>query len=120
MKTKFKIILILFVMFSLSPKLAIAHEYPAQVGEKLGSGIANVVTGVIEIPKTMMITGRREGTTYGMTAGFFTGIVHMVGRTLIGAVDIATFMVPTTPMVKPPFIWDDFHRETSYELWKMR
>jgi len=121
MKTIFKTILILSIMFSLSPNLAMAHEYPAQVGEKLGTGIVNVITGVGEIPKTMMISGREKGATYGMTAGFFTGIVHMLGRTLSGAVDIVTFVVPTTPMVKPPFIWDDFHHtETSYELWKMR
>lgn len=120
MKTIFKTILILFVMFPLSSNLAMAHEYPAQVGEKLGTGIANAVSGVVEIPKTMMITGREKGATYGMTAGFFTGIVHMMGRTLAGVADIATFFVPTTPMVKPPFIWDNFDRETSYELWKMR
>ena len=120
MKTIFNAILIFFVIFSLSTNVALAHEYPAQIGEKLGAGIANVVTGVGEIPKTMMITGREKGASYGMTAGFFTGIVHMVGRTLIGAVDVVTFFVPTTPMVKPPFIWDDFHKETSYELWKIR
>lgn len=121
MKTIFKAMLVFFVIFSLPTNVALAHEYPAQVGEKLGTGIANVVTGVGEIPKTMMITGREKGASYGMTAGFFTGIVHMLGRTLSGAADIVTFVVPTTPMVKPPFIWDDFHtRETSYELWKMR
>ncbi len=120
MKTIFKTILILFVMFPLSSNLAMAHEYPGQVGEKLATGIANVVTGVGEIPKTMMATGREKGATYGMTAGFFTGIMHMLGRTLSGAADIATFVVPTTPMVRPPLIWDDFDRETTYKLWEMR
>lgn len=120
MKAILKAISILFLVFSLSPNVAMAHGYPAQVGEKLGSGVSNVITGVIEIPKTMIVAGRREGVGYGMTAGFFTGIVHMIGRTLIGAVDIATFVVPTTPMINPPFIWDDFHRETSYELWEIR
>ena len=120
MKTITKPIAILLVVFSLSPTPVMAHGYPAQVGEKLGSGVFNVITGVIEIPKTMIVAGREKGANYGMTAGFFTGIVHMVGRTLIGAVDVATFFVPTTPMIKPPFIWDDFHKETSYELWEIR
>ncbi len=120
MKKIIKSLLILFVMFSLSPNLTMAHDYPGQVGEKLGMGIANVVTGFVEIPKTMIITGKQEGATYGVTAGFFTGIVHMLGRTLSGAVDIVTFMVPTTPIVKPPYIWDNFHRETTYTPWKMR
>lgn len=119
MKIMYKTILMLFLVFSLSPNLVMAHGYPAKIGEKLGSGVSNVFTGVVEVPKTMMIASRREGVGYGVTAGLFTGIVHMVGRTLIGAVDAATFMIPSRPMINPHFIWDDFDKETSYELWKV-
>jgi putative exosortase-associated protein (TIGR04073 family) len=117
-----KTIQILFVLliFSLSCNVALAQEYPTKVGEKLGNGIANVVTGVVEIPKTMIVTGHKKGATYGLTAGFFTGLVHTVGRTVSGAIDIATFLVPTTPFVKPNYIWDDFDRETTYTAPKMR
>ncbi|PTN11571.1 exosortase system-associated protein, TIGR04073 family [Nitrosomonas aestuarii] len=108
------------IIFSLSTQVAVAHKYPAQVGEKLGYGIANVVTGVAEIPKTMIVTGREKGAAYGVTAGFFTGIIHMVGRMFTGALDIATFMVPTTTIPQPPVIWDDFDKETEYGPWKMR
>ena len=112
--------LIIIVTLFLLPNVVLAHNYPTKVGEKLGNGIANAVTGVVEIPKTMMVTSKREGVAYGVTAGFFTGIVHMVGRTLTGAVDIATFFVPTTPIVRPQYIWDDFDRETTYIAWRMR
>jgi putative exosortase-associated protein (TIGR04073 family) len=113
--------LLLLVMLSLFfPINAQADNYPTKVGEKLGNGVANVVTGVAEIPKTMMITGHEKGAAYGMTAGFFIGIVHMLGRTLSGAVDIATFVVPTTPIVNPAYIWDDFDKETSYTPMRMR
>lgn len=111
---------LLLVMFFLSSQSVMAHNYPAKIGEKLGTGIANVVTGVVEVPKTMMVTGRQKGATYGMTAGFFTGLVHMVGRLGTGALDIATFLVPTTPIPQPAHIWDNFDRETSYKAWKMR
>lgn len=110
----------LLAIFLLLPATSMAKDYPTQVGEKLGTGIANVVTGVAEIPKTMMITGRKEGAAYGMTAGFFIGIIHMAGRLFTGALDIATFPVPTTPIPNPAFIWDDFNRETSYNAWRMR
>ena len=113
----------LFILFSALfcvSNIALAHNYPTKVGEKLGNGIANAVTGVVEIPKTMMVTGRRHGATYGMTAGFFTGIFHAVGRSLAGALDIATFLVPTTPVIRPPYIWDNFDRETTYQPWQMR
>lgn len=119
MKT-FRLSLALVILCLLFPLNAQASDYPAKIGEKLGNGVANVVTGVAEIPKTMMVTGQKKGTTYGMTAGFFIGIVHMLGRTLSGAVDIATFLVPTTPIVNPPYIWDDFNKETTYSAWRMR
>ncbi len=68
----------------------------------------------------MMVTGHKHGAPYGLTAGFFIGIVHTIGRTVTGAIDIATFLVPTTPIVKPTYIWDDFDRETTYAAAKMR
>ena len=119
MKKMINTLILLSTLFSLS-NLAMAQNYPTKVGEKLGIGIANAVTGVVEIPKTMIITGRRHGATYGMTAGFFTGLFHSVGRSVVGAVDIATFLIPTTPIIRPPYIWDNFDRETTYTAWQMR
>lgn len=115
-----KTIASLFVLFFLLPGITMASDYPVKVGEKLANGVANAVTGVVEIPKTMMVTGRKKGATYGMTAGFFIGIVHTLGRSLTGALDIATFLVPTTPIVNPAYVWDDFDRETTYTAWRMR
>ena len=97
-----------------------ADSYPEKMGVKLATGVANVVTGVAEIPKNMMITSSTKGTVYGVTAGFFVGLIHTLGRTLSGAVDIVTFVVPTTSIVKPTYIWDDFNHETTYAAWHMR
>ncbi|MCP5245481.1 MAG: exosortase system-associated protein, TIGR04073 family [Burkholderiales bacterium] len=113
-------IFLLFATLALLSGSAMAQNYSTKVGEKLGTGIANAVTGFVEIPKTMIITGRRHGATYGMTAGLFTGLFHSVGRSLAGALDIATFPVPTTPIVQPSYVWDNFDRETTYKEWKMR
>ena len=121
MKQMFKSLPILFVLFFFAPYAAMAQGYPAKVGEKLGNGIVNVVTGVVEIPKTVMITSHAKGPAYAATAGFMTGIVQMLGRTLCGAVDLATFMIPTRPLVNPDYIWNNFNRETSYNLtWQLR
>lgn len=119
MKKMIKSLLPLFILFFISTH-SFASDYPDKVGEKLGNGIANVITAVAEIPKTMVITGHRNGAPYGLTAGFFTGLVHTVGRTVSGAIDIATFLVPTTPLVQPNYIWDDFNRETTYTAARMR
>ncbi len=121
MKYRSKILLLIVSLLFFTPCLAMAHSYPAKVGEKLGTGIANVATGVVEIPKTMTITSRTHGPAYGMTAGFMTGLVHMLGRTLFGALDLATFMIPTKSIVRPDFVWKNFNTETSYNPnWQMR
>jgi len=120
MKTIPKWLLILSVLFFFSPYVAMAHEYPTKIGEKLGNGVANIVTGFVEIPKTMIVTSRSDGIAYGMTNGFFVGLVHAVGRTVSGAIDVATFVVPTTPLVEADYIWQDFDKETTYTAPHMR
>ena len=94
------LILIVFVLIMFSNS-AFAAQYPDKVVDKLGNGIANAVTGFVEMPKTVNIVTRRDGVLHGMTIGLFTGLVNSIGRTLSGAFDIATFFVPTTPFVKP-------------------
>jgi len=114
-------LLFLFLfLFCIMSASAQPQDYPTKAGEKLATGVANAVTGVVEIPKTMAVTGHEKGATYGLTTGFFTGIVHAIGRSLSGALDIATFMVPTTPVTQPQFIWDDFDKETTYQEPRMR
>lgn len=120
MKKIFKALLILSALFFFSPPAAMAghsaktESYAAEAGEKLGNGIANVATGFLELPKTMILTSRSEGPAYGMTIGLLTGVLHTVGRTLFGVVDVATFLFPTGTSVKPEVIWEDFNKETTY------
>jgi putative exosortase-associated protein (TIGR04073 family) len=119
--TQLSRMLLIFALLFFTPYLAMANGYPTKIGEKLGIGIANVVTGPMEIPKTMMITTGKRGPGYGMTVGFMTGMVQMLGRTLSGALDLATFMIPTRPIVRPELIWNNFNTETSYNSnWQMR
>ncbi len=93
---------------------ALADSYPANALGKLTNGVANVTFGVVEIPKTIFITSQSQGPAYGATAGILMGMMQMVGRTLNGVFDVATFIVPTKPLVTPVYIWNDFCTETSY------
>lgn len=115
-------IALIITAFMLSTSFeAAASGYPARLGAKLGNGIANAVTGIAEIPRTIGATNRLEGPAYAATAGFITGVVHMLGRTMCGALDIATFMIPTKPIVKPDYVWQDFSTETTYRsTWEFR
>ena len=114
MKQTLKTLLVLFTLCFFTPYTASASSYPEKLGTKLGNGITNAVTGIAEIPKTIMITNRTNGPAYAATAGFMTGLIQMLGRTGCGVLDLVTFMVPTKPIVQPNFVWQNFKQETSY------
>ncbi|MDP2903253.1 MAG: exosortase system-associated protein, TIGR04073 family [Methylovulum sp.] len=119
--TSLKTVLIVSALFFSTAYDASASSYPARLGAKLGNSIANAATGIVEIPKTIMVANREHGPAYAATAGLVTGMVHMIGRTLSGAYDLVTFMVPTKPIVTPDYVWEDFDKETSYRsTWQLR
>lgn len=90
------------------------QSYIAMSGEKLATGVVNIATGIVELPKTVILTSQRDGTPYGLTVGLITGIMHSVGRTVFGALDVVTFLIPTPPTVRPKYIWENFDKETTY------
>lgn len=113
-----KSLLILSALFFSLPHAAMAESIPDYLGKaggKLGNGIANTVGGFMEIPKTVIIVNRSEGPVYGMTVGLMAGVLHTLGRTIYGVVDMATFMIPTKPLIDPDYIWNDFDRITTYK-----
>ena len=122
MKLLIKSILVVVSLFMVSSGIAMADKsHSLKVGEKLGAGLANVATGFVEIPKTIYVTGKENGAFYGATAGFMTGMMHMMGRTLFGAMDLVTFMIPTQPLVRTEYVWQNFSKETTYSTnWQMR
>lgn len=62
-----------------------------------------------------------HGVGYGLTAGFMTGILHVLGRTLAGTLNVVTFMIPTQSLVQPEFVWDGLNKETTFSTnWQMR
>ena len=90
------------------------HGYIAMSSEKFVTGIANAATGFLELPKNIILTTQQETIIHGMTIGLVSGVMHTVGRTVIGVFDVATFLIPTPPSIQPPFIWQDFSVESSY------
>ena len=96
------------------------QSYVATIGNKAGTGLLNAAAGWMEIPKTMIVTSRNEGLGIGLTGGFFMGLANTLGRSVMGVVDLATFPIPTKPMVTPPLIWEKFGQETSFSnSWEM-
>jgi putative exosortase-associated protein (TIGR04073 family) len=114
MKKLFKSLLVVSVLFFLSSQSAMAQSYTYASGEKFVGGLTNVVTGFVELPKNLINATEERGLPYGMTVGLATGIMHTVGRTVVGALDLVTFMIPIGSSVSPVYIWEDFHYETTY------
>lgn len=110
----FKSLIIISIIFFLSTQVAIAQSYQNTAGEKVATGITNMVTGFVEIPKNIVLNSEKNGVPYGMTVGVISGVMHAVGRTVVGAFDVITFMIPTGPSVYPYYVWENFSRETTY------
>ena len=120
MKYTLKALLALAMLCLLAPQIASASTYPDRMGTKLGNGMANIVTGIVEIPKAVINGNRKNGAAYAATGGVMTGMVHMMGRTLLGAADLVTFMIPTKPIITPEYVWQNFKQDTGYKgTWEL-
>lgn len=121
----YRFIIILFLLFLFSTQAKATEEMTANVyfnraGMKIISGVANVVTGWVELPKNIISWHqKRDNVLVNLSEGVFRGIVHTARRTGSGAVDLATFWLPTFPTPDPIFIWDDFSEESEYYGFRM-
>lgn len=125
MKITTKLASILALLLLFSPPVQASEDITADIyfsraGMKILSGVANVATGWMELPKNIAIwTQRDSNPLIGVTEGLLWGIYHTVGRTGNGAVDFLTFWLPTYPIPNPVFVWDDFSKESDYLGWRI-
>lgn len=117
-RAKFACILSMVILFS-SPAYAdediTPDVYFSRAGMKILSGVANVATGWMELPKNISLWPQRESNALvALSEGVLRGIVHTASRTGSGVLDIATFWLPTFPTPTPLFIWEDFSQESAY------
>ena len=75
---------------------------------KLGRGLANLATGVLEVPRTIVTVTEEDGYVAGATYGIVKGVAWGVMRTAVGAYETITFLVPFPfhyePILKPEFL----------------
>lgn len=86
-------------------------SYSDGVLRKLGRGLANVATGVLEIPRTTELVTRKDGAIAGMTVGVVKGLWNVVVRELAGVYETVTFLIDApkgfAPLVHPEFVWEE-------------
>jgi putative exosortase-associated protein (TIGR04073 family) len=97
-----------------------ADVYFSRAGMKILSGVANVATGWMELPKNIGLWNQKNNNALSdFASGVLWGLVHTASRTGSGAVDVATFWLPTFPTPSPAFVWDDFSKESDYYALRM-
>lgn len=91
-----------------------AESYGDVVGRKLSHGMANITTGLAEVPKNVIIVNNESNVVFGVIGGTLKGLLHTVGRLGVGMFDLFTAPIPTYPIIYPAYVWDDFYAETTY------
>lgn len=79
------------------------------MGFKFVRGLTNIITGVGEIPRQIIISSRYDDSALSVPTGFFTGIFMTVARITYGGVEVITFLFPLEgtydSLLAPQFVW---------------
>ena len=93
-----------------------AGDYANDAGSKFTRGLGNAATGWGEIPKNIALESEASNVLVGITYGTVKGAFHTVGRTVIGALELGTFFVPSDEVVQSTYVWQNASEETTYDL----
>ncbi len=90
------------------------ESYGQTVGRKALSGLANIGTSILEIPKNIINITNESNIAFGLAGGGLQALINMGGRTMVGISDLILAPLPTQPIVYPLYVWEDFEADTSY------
>ncbi|MGZ4958313.1 MAG: exosortase system-associated protein, TIGR04073 family [Methylomonas sp.] len=90
------------------------ETYGETTGRKALSGLANITTSWLELPKNIINVNNDSNFAFGFGFGSILGIMNTVGRMVIGVSDLVLAPLPTHPVVSPLYVWQDFETDTSY------
>ncbi len=91
------------------------NSYGTTARNKAVNGFINLTTAPLEIPKSWInnINAKDSNIVFGAVGGTFEGLLQTAYRASAGVLDLATFFIPTKPIVQPQYVWDDFYETTS-------
>jgi putative exosortase-associated protein (TIGR04073 family) len=87
------------------------RTYGEKIKRKAISGLINIPTAPLEIPKSIINNTNAEGSNiiYGVIGGVLEGTLNTVFRGTRGMIDLSTFLIPSKPVTSPEYVWDDFY-----------
>jgi len=84
-------------------------SYAQDPGKKLLRGLANIVTGWVELPKNIYETSVEDNVFSGLTIGLAKGIGMTIVRTGAGIYETVTFPFPIpeeyAPVLEPEYVF---------------
>ena len=99
------IILVLFAFIWGSFAPALFAQSPVR---KLGRGLANILTGFLELPLNIVTAAEEEGYIAAVTYGVVKGLAMSVLRTGVGIYEVTSFLIPSyKPLIEPEFLMGD-------------
>ncbi|MDD5634088.1 MAG: exosortase system-associated protein, TIGR04073 family [Candidatus Omnitrophica bacterium] len=107
-----KTIKVLFVVCVVLAMVGVASQcYAQDPAKKLGRGLANVLTGWVELPKNIYETSVEENMLTGITMGLAKGVGMTIVRTGAGVYEAVTFPFPIPedykPVLEPEFVFSE-------------
>ncbi len=88
-----------------------SQSYAQDPAKKLGRGIANILTGWVELPKNIYDTSVEENILSGLTMGLAKGVGMTIVRTGAGVYETVTFPFPIPedyqPVLEPEFVFSE-------------
>jgi len=101
-------VIVVFVLFSMvlaSLPLEAMAQTPVR---KFGRGLANIATGILELPLNIVDAADDEGYIAAVTYGVVKGLAMSVLRIGVGVYETATFIIPLPfhyePILEPEFL----------------
>ena len=91
-----------------------ANSNQSDFPNKLNQGLANIVFGIIEIPKNVINITNHQNIFVGVTVGTIRGIVHSVSRVAVGSIQLLTSPIPTSEFAAPAYVWERFSEDSRY------
>ncbi len=107
-----KIVKFLVVCLVITAMLGMAsYSYAQDPAKKLGRGLANILTGWVELPKNIYDTSVEENVLSGLTMGLAKGVGMSIVRTGAGVYETVTFPFPIPedyqPVLEPEFVFSE-------------
>jgi len=100
-----KVVSVLLILSCISFSLYAEEYSPIR---KLTRGAVNLALGVVEIPKQTLEVSKESGDVAGIFWGPIKGLMYFVGRTVLGAYEVVTFVIPPyKPLMEPEFIFSE-------------